>query len=105
MGHDALFPMHRGVFEYSATHSIYRLFVSDSVADSAVVAPQGFTGIENKEDTWIILRLYPYLYPQKNNTHTPLSLALRWTFWDQLGQFCSFTLPFQSRWLRIFNTR
>jgi hypothetical protein len=54
-----------GSFGRPQTHSIYTLLASDTVDAGALVAPQGFTSDENKGDTWITLRLYPYLYPQK----------------------------------------
>jgi hypothetical protein len=46
--------------------------------------PQGFEPDENEEDIWIILRRTPICTPPKNNIHTPISRALRPTFWDHL---------------------
>jgi hypothetical protein len=33
-----------------------------------LVAPQGFTGIDNKNDIWIVREPYPYMYPHNKIT-------------------------------------
>jgi len=47
--------------------------------------PPGFEGDENEEDIWIILRRTLYGTPPKNDIQTPISRALRRTFWGPLG--------------------
>jgi hypothetical protein len=50
-----------------------------------LVAPQGFVGIANKEDTRIICDRTPICTHKKNNIHTPISCALRRTLSAHLG--------------------
>lgn len=51
-----------------------------------MVAPQGFGGIGNKEDIWIILRRTPIYTPPGKNKHTLISRAHSSDFLEPLGK-------------------
>jgi len=53
-------------FGTPVTHSIYTLLASDSMDEEVLVAPQGFTGDENKGDV-AVFHIVPQTVPHTRN--------------------------------------